>query len=379
MLRLVGRRTVGALVTLLLVVTIAFFAVNLLLPYDFAVGPGQRAGAMEEIRRQLRLDRPLWIRWLDYMAHLIRGDLGSSFGGERVSTIVFAGLPSTTAIFAVGGLVAYLLGEWIGRVVAWHRGRLLSAAATTGGVVLFTAFPPWLLFLLMYFFTDRVFQARSLFGMGLAPYGAIPPELRIGVVTAVLLMAVAGGVLLRGWARRRDRRLVGLVAMPACLLGGIGVFLALGVWADAIDLLLRPSVVMASTGLILIAFGETMLVMRVGVMAEMGEDYVFTARAKGVSERAIRDRHVAPNAVLPALSRFVTGVPYLLAGLIIIEREVKLRGMASVFFSSIESGDIPVIIGTLVVVGLIGLVLRIVLDLIQVAVDPRLRLEGARE
>jgi peptide/nickel transport system permease protein len=80
--------------------------------------------------------------------------------------------------------------------------------------------------------------------------------------------------------------------------------------------------------------------------------------------------------VLPALSRFITSVPYLITGLIIIERELKLRGVASLFFTAIEDGDIPVILGILVVVGIIGLVLRIGLDVAQAVMDPRIRIEG---
>jgi peptide/nickel transport system permease protein len=80
--------------------------------------------------------------------------------------------------------------------------------------------------------------------------------------------------------------------------------------------------------------------------------------------------------VLPAISRLITSVPYLLTGLIIIERELNLAGVASLFFNAIETGNVPVIIGILVVVGLIGLVLRIVLDVVQAIVDPRIRVEG---
>jgi peptide/nickel transport system permease protein len=147
------------------------------------------------------------------------------------------------------------------------------------------------------------------------------------------------------------------------------------VWADAIDALLLPSAVMATLAIVIIAFGEIMLVMRAGVAAEMTEDYVFTARAKGVPERLVRDLHVAPNAVIPALSRFITSVPYLLTGLIIIERELRLDGIASLFFRSIESGDVPVILGILLMVGAIGMALRIGLDIAQLVMDPRMRAE----
>jgi peptide/nickel transport system permease protein len=197
----------------------------------------------------------------------------------------------------------------------------------------------------------------------------------LGVLAFGLLIALGGALLLRGWARRNGRRGLAAVSIPLALAALVVALLSLGVWAEAIDALLLPSAVMATLGIVIIAFGEIMLVMRAGVAAEMTEDYVFTARAKGVPERLVRDRHVGPNAVVPALSRFVTSVPYLLTGLIIIERELRLHGIASLFFEAIESGDVPVILGILLVVGAIGMALRIALDVAQLVMDPRIRSE----
>jgi peptide/nickel transport system permease protein len=376
MVRFVVRRVLWALVTLVLVVTIAFFAVNLLLPYDFAVGLGQRQGAIEAIREQLGLDRPLVVQWLDFLWDFVRGDLGESYDGSRVSTVVWGTLPTTVAIFAVGGVVAYLLGEWFGRVVAWSRNRYFGAVSSVGSVLLFTAFPPWLVFVLVYFGTDRLFQVRSWFGLGPKPFEPVMGGPVLEVVAFGLVTAFVGGIVLRNWARRNDRRALGWLAVPLGLAAFVASLIALGIWAEAIEVMLWPSAVMATVGLVLIAFGESMLVMRAGVSAEMTEDYVFTARAKALPERLIRDRHVAPNAVLPAISRLITSVPYLLSGLIIIERELNVGGVASLFFSAIESGNVPIIIGILAVVGIIGLVLRIVLDMIQAVIDPRIRAEG---
>lgn len=370
------RRLIWGVVTLLLLTTIAFFAVNLLLPYDVAVGIGQRPEAIAGVREQLGLDRPLWVQWLDYLWSLARGDLGEASTGGNVWGVVRSVLPTTVTIFAVGGIVAYLLGEWFGRLIAWSRNRAFSAASSTGSVLLFTAFPPWLVFLLVYFGTDRLFQARSVFGLGPVEFRPVPEGPVLNLLAVGLLVAFIGGILLRGWARRRGRRALALVSIPIGLAAFVAALLALGVWAEAIDLLLWPSAVMATLALVLIAFGESMLVMRAGVSAEMTEDYVLTARAKALPERLIRDRHVAPNALLPVIARLFTSVPYLLTGLIIIERELHLNGVASLFFLAIEAGEVAVIIGILVVVGIIGLMLRIALDIAQAVVDPRIRTDG---
>ena len=370
MIRFVSRRALWGLVTLALLVSFAFIAVNLLLPYDFAVGLGQRSRNIERIREQLGLDRPLWVQWLDYMWHFVRGDLGESYDGYRVSSFIWGALPTTVMIFAVGGVVAYLLGEWLGRLVAWSRSRVLAAASSTASVLLFSAFPPWLIFLLTYFVGDRLAQLRSWAGLpvtGSVHGGPIAVVLAVG-----LLVALITGVALRGWARRNQRRALGLLAIPAGLAGfALGLVIS-GTWTDAVDQMLWPSALTAMLALILIAFGESMLVMRAGVSAEMAEDYVLTARAKALPERLIRDGHVAPNAVLPTLSRLFTSVPYLISGLVIIELSSETYALGSAFFYAIESGNVPVIIGIIAVVGVIGLVLRIALDIVQAIIDPRI-------
>ncbi len=376
MVRFVLRRTLWSLVTLLLVATIAFFAVNLLLPYDFAVGAGQRPGAIAAIREQLGLDRPLWVRWLDYIWHLARGDLGRSFRGEPVTAMVWKVLPTTVSIFAVGGIIAYLLGEWFGRWVAWSRSRVLRATSSTVSVLAFTAFPPWLVFLLVFYGSDRLTDLRTL--VGLEPYstGARSGDRLLLVMAAGLVGALVAGIVLRGWARRHEQWVLAPAAFPIALAGFGLVLAALGMWHRGLDQLLWPSAVWATVALVVIAFGESMLVMRAGMTNEMSEDYVFTARAKGVPERVIRDRHVGRNAILPVISRVITSVPYLISGLIIIERQLSVDGVASLFFRAIESADVPVILGILMVVGVVGLILRIVLDAIEAAMDPRIRIEG---
>lgn len=378
MVRFAARRVVWGLITLLLVVTFAFFAINLLLPYDFAVVQGgQRYRVAEQIRVELGLDRPLWVQWLDYMWHFVRGDLGQSFDGSRVWSHLWAVLPATVTLFAVGGIIAYLLGEWFGRLVAWSRSRILGATSSTVSVLFYSAFPPWLVFVLLYFGANRLYGVRSWFGMG--PVGGpMPLGPVVGVLAVGLPVAFIAGIVLRSWARRHQRRVLGLLAIPVGLGGLVVGLLASGVWAEAINRLLWPGAVVAAVALILIAFGESMLVMRAGLTAEMTEDYVFTARAKGVPERLIRDRHVAVNATLPVISRLFTSVPYLLGGLVIIESAAGTPGLGSLFLASIEMGDVPIILGIIAVIGLIGLVMRLALDAVQAAIDPRVRTDGGR-
>jgi peptide/nickel transport system permease protein len=143
---------------------------------------------------------------------------------------------------------------------------------------------------------------------------------------------------------------------------------------------------------LLVAFGEVMFVWRAGIADERSEDYVLTARAKAVPEHLIRDRHVARNVVLPVLARSFAALPFLLAGLIIIEYQVQIGscalsqgaecvywsgGLSTTLFSAVRNADTPVIVGVLITMGILLLVLRLVAETAQAALDPRIRL-GAR-
>src|SRR3989304_8466118 len=139
MWRYVTKRVLSAVATLLVVVTVAFFAINMLLPYDFAIALGQREDAAQSIREVLGTDRPLIAQWADYMWGLLHGNLGVSFDDfgywtagaptDGVRGEILTVLPSTMAIFAVGGGVAYPLGEGLGRGGGGGRGPRPRAPA----------------------------------------------------------------------------------------------------------------------------------------------------------------------------------------------------------------------------------------------------------
>lgn len=402
MVRFLTRRIIWALVTLFLFVSLVFVAVNVLVPYDYATNFWLRGGPqmVETVREQLGLDQSLWDRYVDQISGLASFDLGRSFSGQRVTALVGDALPVTVLAFALGGVVAYLFGDWMGRVVAWRRRRLLSASATAASVGLHTAFPPLLVFVLMYFALGPLLDARQALGTALDAEvlwsGRVAESHVMALLAAAVVTAVTVALLLRAQARKRGSPLVAVLALPLSLLGAALAIGALGVGPHALEVLVRVTgvgaeqaanplgvgsgtlgnLLIAAVALMLIAFGEVAMVVRAGMEDELDEDYVATAFAKGVPDGSIRDRHVARNAILPVLSRAIIGVPYLLSGLIIIERELQLSGLSWVFFDAVARVDVPLIIGVLVVIGALVLVLRLVLDVIHAALDPRIRMAG---
>ena len=127
---------------------------------------------------------------------------------------------------------------------------------------------------------------------------------------------------------------------------------------------------------VLLSFGETMMIMRSAMLETLNEEYVLMARAKGLPDKVIRDRHVARNAILPVLTRLVLNLPFVLVGSLVIERVFMWQAMGEVVFNAIEYQDIPVLLGILSVVGILALAAHMVLDVLYVYLDPRTRHAG---
>ena len=387
------RRAVASLTSLLVFVTGVFFLVDLLIPYDNAAIGSDDSGTE---------------RFFDYMSGLARGDLGLSYTGAPVADLIFTALPITLLIFATGGILAYILGSWLGRIVEWSRGRIQGGLATAVGLVLYTMFPPLLIFLLVYFGRDPLLSARSALGLpsdSLVVFRDVGFDQKslISFGGRALLVTLLVALALRFLGRRMGWRLLPALALPAAVVGMMLAIAHLGVGQQALDVFFfrssseveigAGSPVLVVVAFLLFAFGEVMFVWRAGIADERNEQYVLTARAKAVPEHLIRDRHVARNVALPVLARSFAALPFLLTGLIIIEYQVQIGscalsdnaecvywsgGLSTTLFTAVRNADTPVIVGVLVTMGVLLLVLRLVAETAQAALDPRIRL-GARD
>ena len=159
MRRYILTRLAQSLLVLLLLVTALFFLAQVIMPGDFAilVEYGEGAEKVNELRQDLGLDKPILLRYLTWMGSVLRGDLGRSFfttpdfrfPGSRmtrvpVSAYVGRGLLVSSFLFGVGSLLAFQLGCWLGRFLAWSKTKTLVSTITFLGIVFFTAFPPLL-------------------------------------------------------------------------------------------------------------------------------------------------------------------------------------------------------------------------------------------
>lgn len=383
-----ARRGLWALITLIVYLAVVFILIQVWVPFNFAT-PARLAGpdAYQAALEALGLDRPLTERLFEFVGGLVTFDLGTSFTGDPVTTMIADTAPVTIFIFAVGALLAFVIGESLGRFGAWHRNWPTRSILSTIGVLFTTIFPPFLVFLIAFFLRDPFWDLREAMGLPIDSLEvwrdvAVEQNEVMLLMSLALLGAVIGGALVRIWAHRNRVRWVAASALPVTVVAAVvGVGLA-GFGTEAIDLLYRSemsqtvatgSPLLVLVGVVLITFGQVMFMMKVGIEDERNEDYVLTARAKGLTEEVVRDRHVARNALAPAIAGSFLALPTIIAGMVIIEFGLEVRGLSWAFFNAVETQDIPLIMGVLVVLGVMGIGLRVVADLVIAYLDPRQR------
>jgi ABC-type dipeptide/oligopeptide/nickel transport system permease component len=379
------KRALRSMIVLLVFLTVNFFLVQAVMPGDYAILTewGEGPEGVEAKRHELGLDLPTWQRYVRWLGGFARGDLGLSFmelrdplSGRRgrvpVVQLLALAMAFSCLIYVTGTVVAFRIGEWLGRVLTWRCPRAISATATLAGIVLYTAFPPALVFIVLEL-VPWYLGDGELWREWLTPLG--PPEV-VALFSVVSLAAVAGVLALvnRALERRFRRRLP--VPVYALLVVGIWVggwsLTRPGAWVlDLTHIMLHPIAIY-----VLISFGGTMLIMRSSMKDTLYDEYVFVARAKGLPEHVVRDKHAARNALVPVLSRLVVDIPYFLSGLVIVEDSMGWRRgtMGSLLFNSVRSQDVPVEMGCLLAIGVVALVARLALDVTAASLDPRIRL-----
>ncbi|MGD2158170.1 MAG: ABC transporter permease, partial [Anaerolineales bacterium] len=292
-----------------------------------------------------------------------------------VMDILATRLPRTLMLLLPATAAGFLLGNALGKRVAWRRRSWLGSLATIGGTAFYTSFPPWLAFVMV-----------NAFGLSLnwfPPEKLIDPmkwafqDLTLNAVIIRLLLTMATvGIAYLGlvWLTRKRaqinpylRPLGGLaivaIAVIAWAVSGIGVL--------ALDILYHLVLPLAT--LTLLSFGETMLVMKTMMSETVGSEYVKAAHAKGLRESRVRDSHAARVAIIPVLSRFIVHLPYVIIGSFVLEHVFFWDGMGQELVRAANENDLPVILGVLSMVGIGILLSHLIFDVLTVWLDPRLR------
>ena len=322
MLSYLARRLAG-FVPLLVGISFVSFMVMALAPgspVDLMTDLNPKASpeARIKLEKYYGLDKPIYVQYGLWLGRIVKGDLGTSFSRDRrpVADKILEALPITLMLNVLELLLILLLSIPIG-VYSAARQYSLGDRITTVFVYVGFAMPSfWLALLAMMLFGEKL-----------------------------------------GWLPISGLRSLDYDSMTL-----------LGKAADRAQHLVLPVVVSAVTGL-----AGMSRYMRSSMLEVLRQDYVQSARAKGLAERVVLRRHAMRNALLPVVTLLGLSIPGLIGGAVIGETIFAIPGMGRLFFTSVLSRDYPVVMGILLIGAVLTLVGNLVADLAYFAVDPRLR------
>ena len=345
---------------------------------SFILNPNIPPEAREMVRMQLGLDKPVWQQYFIYIGNFFQGEFGFSFSnpGRTVVEIIGERLPRTIMLFLTATVVSFYLGFAVGKALTWRKSKFLDYTATFGGVYLFTLYTPWFALLVLWFFG---------FLLGWFPLGQfINPELWhtspyesntiFGwMLLTVSIVSIAVITLFTVLLKRHIPR--------GNLIAWIGALVIIGVtllaWglspAGQYALNIVEHMVLPILTLTIISFAGTMLLTRTSMLETISEDYVMVARAKGLPTSKIRDRYVSRNAILPVLTSLIFSLLLAIDGGVITETIFSYQGIGLTLVAAAQLQDIPLALASFVFVGLFALVAHILVDIMYVFLDPRLR------
>ena len=316
------RRLGQALVVMGVVALIAFSLFQFVGdPVDNMLGQEATPEQREALRRDLGLDRSVVWQFATFVGNAVQGEFGLSLRQQRkVSTLIAEAFPATMELALAAALIAVFVGIPLGVYTALRRGKPLA----------------------------QLIMAGSLVGVAL-------PTFLIGIL---LIMIFA----------------VELQWLPS---NGRGEVLALGFWTTGLHswesarYLILPAITLSLFQLALIV-----RLVRSEMLEVLRTDYIKFARARGLSERVVHFKHALRNTLVPVLT--ITGLQLgsLIAFAIITETVFQWPGMGLLFIQAVQFADIPVMAAYLSLISLIFVTINLLVDVLYVAVDPRLRVDG---
>jgi peptide/nickel transport system permease protein len=319
----VVQRVLAALGTLGFVLVFNFFLFRVL-PGDPArvltrnrqVPPEQ----VEQLRREFGLDQPLVQQFLTYLGTTARGELGISFKFRApVAEVIADRLWPTLLLVGTGILIASVVGVLLGIRAGWRPGSTFDKAMTGSTLTLYSMPEFWLGLLLL-----------AVFAVGVGPIPGIFPT---------------GGLITPGLD-------------PGTLEGALDV---------------ARHLVLPVTTLALAYLAEYALVMRSSLLDEQQEDYLVTARAKGLRDVAVRRRHAVPNALLPTTTLIALNLGFVVSGAITIETVFSIPGLGLLTYEALRVPDYPLLQGLFLVFSAGVILANLAAELLYGRLDPRVR------
>ncbi|WP_339115232.1 ABC transporter permease subunit [Thioclava sp. GXIMD2076] len=322
------------LIPTLIGITIVAFGFVRVLPGDpVTLLAGERGITPErhaELAAQLGFDRPVWAQYLDFLWRLLHGDFGNSIVTKQPVLSEFLQLfPATVELSLCAIILATLIGVPVGVLAAVKRGSWFDQISMTTALVGFSMPIFWWGLLLIIFFSGTLGWTPVSGRMSLMFYFDTP---------------------------------TGFMLIDSLLSGQDGAF------TSALSHLILPSVVLGTIPLAVIA-RQT----RSAMLEVMGEDYVRTARAKGMSRRRVVMVHALRNAMVPVVTTIGLQIGLLMAGAILTETIFSWPGVGKWMIDSISRRDYPVVQSGLLLIAGIVMIVNLIVDLTYGLINPRIR------
>jgi peptide/nickel transport system permease protein len=310
------KRVAFALLTVLIAVTINF-ALFRLAPGSAVTNLARVPHATPETRlalkREFGLDKSKLAQYGIYLKQLARGNLGVSFeNSQPVRNNLKTALINTLPMVLLGTIFAILIGTVTGVLAAWRRGTGVEGASVTTALGFYSMPTHWLGLMLVILFT------------GVLPTGGMSNDFLINPSF---------------WTHLKD--LASHITLPALTLG-------------------------------LVLFGEYTLIVRSAMLETLGEDYILTARAKGLKPAAILRKHALRNAMLPIATLVALSLGYIVAGAILVETVFSWPGIGRAVYDAVLARDYPMLQGAFLLLTVSVVFFNLVADLLYFKLDPRI-------
>jgi peptide/nickel transport system permease protein len=316
-----ARRTFQALITIAMIVALNFVLFRLMPGSPDRAAPripGQSQAVFEQTRERLGIDKPIPEQFVRYVVATVQGDLGQSYKyrGQAVGEVIGSRVWPTLILFGLGEVVAIIFGLALGAYAGWRRGGVVDYVGNGISLVLYST---------PYFLLGMILLVIFGVGMGWFPVSGM---LTIGATYASFTDQ------LLDFARH--------LALPLATV---------------------------SLGLI----GQYSILMRSSIIETLGEDYVTTARAKGLTEGRVMRSHALPNAMLPTVSLIAINLGYLIAGAITAEVVFNWPGLGTLTVDALAARDYPVLQGIFLFLSVAVVLANLAADLIYGLLDPRVK------
>ncbi|MCR4428182.1 MAG: ABC transporter permease [Caldiserica bacterium] len=334
MLAFIIRRIISLIPVLIGVSIIVFFFIHLIPGDPVLAILGERATVenVERARHELGLDRPLWEQYFLYVNKIFHGDLGRSIRSNTpVSQELGAKFPATVELSLFALFIALLVGIPAGIISAAKRNSVIDTTVMFGALIGVSMPIFWLGLMLAFLF--------SVFLKWLPFSGRIDPMITLPIKTNLLLL---DSILAGNWEA----------------------------FKNSLSHLILPSLALSTIPMAIIA-----RMTRSCLLEELSQDYIRTARAKGLKENRVLLRHALKNAFLPVVTTIGLQAGTLLSGAILTETIFSWPGIGRWIYMAIQSRDYPIVQGATLLIALIYVLVNLLVDVSYAFLDPRIRVQ----